>query len=99
MNEPCVGTTSIVINSGANTVLVGTNLNMQTRLISEKMNQIAKEGKRPAQTLMEIAEFYYNFYIAEQAKLSDGRPLGCGMHLPLAIDKFIERFCKATSNL
>lgn len=76
---------SIVINSGANIVLVGMDVTMQTRLTRESMTRIATEGGRPAKTMMEIAEFYYNFYSAEQIKLNDGRPLGCGMHDPLAV--------------
>ena len=76
---------SIVMNSGANIVLVGMDVTMQTRLTREHMNRISNEGGVPAKTMMEIAEFYYNFYIGEQKKLNDGRPLGCGMHDPLAV--------------
>ena len=76
---------SMVINSGANIVLVGMDVTMQARLSRERMNWIVKDGGYPAKTLMEIAEFYYNFYVVEQAKLADGRPLGCGMHDPLAV--------------
>ena len=76
---------SIVVNSGANIVLVGMDVTMQTRLTREHMNRIIQEGGIPAKTMMEIAEFYYNFYIVAQAKLNDGRPLGCGMHDPLAV--------------
>lgn len=76
---------SIVINSGANLVLVGMDVTMQPRLTREHMNRIGQEGGHPAKTLMGIAEFYYNFYVGAQAKLNDGRPFGCGMHDPLAV--------------
>lgn len=76
---------SIVINSGANIVLVGLDVTMHTRLTRERMNRIATDGGRPAKTMMEIAEFYYDFYVAYQEKDDDSHPRGCGMHDPLAV--------------
>ena len=76
---------SIVINSGANIVLVGLDVTMQPRLTREHMNWIVKDGRYPAKLLMEISEFYYNFTVVEQGNFGVGQPLGSDIHDPLTL--------------
>ncbi|MFT4182531.1 MAG: nucleoside hydrolase [Rhizobium sp.] len=70
----------IVINSGAKITLVGMDVTMRTMLKEEKMREIATGGGHAAKKMMEITKFYLDFYNA-----SAGRPIGAGMHDPLAV--------------
>lgn len=76
---------SIVMNSGANIVLVGVDVTNQVRLDRARIDRIASEGGRPAKTMMEIIEFYYNFYVSNDAHRPKHMPRGAGMHDPMAV--------------
>jgi purine nucleosidase len=76
---------SIVMNSGANIVLVGVDVTNNVRLDRSRIDRMASEGGRPAKTLKEIIEFYYNFYTANDAHRPAHEPRGAGMHDPMAV--------------
>lgn len=76
---------SIVINSGANIVLVGVDATGRARLNRSHMDRISSEGGQPAKTLVEIIEFYYNFYMGVDQHRPEHLPRGAGMHDPMAV--------------
>lgn len=76
---------SIVMNSGANIVLVGVDATGLVRMNRTQMEWIRSNGGQPAKTLMDATELYYNFYINRQEIRPAHLPRGAGMHDPLAV--------------
>ncbi|MCC6580483.1 MAG: nucleoside hydrolase [Phycisphaeraceae bacterium] len=76
---------SIVMNSGANITLVGVDVTGMVRLNRDRMNWITENGDQPAKTLVEIIEFYYNFYLDNDKHRASHLPRGAGMHDPMAV--------------
>ncbi|MCC6580482.1 MAG: nucleoside hydrolase [Phycisphaeraceae bacterium] len=50
-----------------------------------QMEWIRSNGGKPAKTLIDLSEFYYNFYINRQENRPAHLPRGAGMHDPLAV--------------
>lgn len=76
---------SIVMNSGANIILVGVDVTGLVRMNHDTMDWIRANGGKPAQKLMDITEYYYNFYINRKEVRPAHLPRGAGMHDPLAV--------------
>lgn len=75
----------IVLKSGANIILVGVDVTGRVRLDRANLDHIAAEGRRPAKTLVDIIEFYYNFYMGVDQHRPAHLPRGAGMHDPMAV--------------
>jgi purine nucleosidase len=75
----------MVINSGANIVLVGVEVTGRVRLERSHLDRMVAEGGRPAKTLAEIIELYYNFYMGVDQHRPAHLPRGAGMHDPMAV--------------
>jgi purine nucleosidase len=76
---------AIVVNSGANIILVGVDVTGRVRLNRSHMERISSEGGQPAKKLVEVIEFYYNFYMGIDQHRPDHLPRGAGMHDPMAV--------------
>lgn len=76
---------SIVMNSGANIILVGVDVTGKVRLNRSHMERMTNEGGQPAKTMVDIIEFYYNFYMSIDRHRPEHLPRGAGMHDPMAV--------------
>ncbi|QND44611.1 nucleoside hydrolase (plasmid) [Rhizobium lusitanum] len=70
----------IVLNSGAEIVLIGMDVTMRTLLSSAMMAEISDKGDDAARTMMEITQFYVDSY-RQMHPDNDG----CPLHDPLAV--------------